>query len=177
MYFCSISQICIHSSLVWNPRHLYPGWLQQPPNLPPSSLQPVIGILCLNSLLISSSASSFPGVRSPGSLPWLLSVSKHLLIVPASFLVSNFMFQSFGRPYFDSFLCMVFPGIASGKEPARKCRGPQVHGFGPGVGKIPWRRAWQPTPVFSAGESPWTEEPGRLHKVHGVTKSQTRLKH
>ena len=22
----------------------------------------------------------------------------------------------------------------------------------------PWRRAWQPTPVFLPGESPWTEE-------------------
>ena len=31
-----------------------------------------------------------------------------------------------------------------------------------GVGKIPWRRAWEPTPVFFPGESPWTEEPGRL---------------
>ena len=28
------------------------------------------------------------------------------------------------------------------------------------VGKIPWRRAWQPTPVFLPGESTWTEEPG-----------------
>ena len=35
-------------------------------------------------------------------------------------------------------------------------------GFNLWVGKIPWRRAWQPTPVFSPGESPWTEEPGRL---------------
>ena len=30
----------------------------------------------------------------------------------------------------------------------------------PGFGKIPWRRAWQPTPVFLPGESPWTKEPG-----------------
>ena len=35
-------------------------------------------------------------------------------------------------------------------------------GFGPWVGNIPWRRAWQPTPVFLPGESPWTEEPGGL---------------
>ena len=28
------------------------------------------------------------------------------------------------------------------------------------VGKIPWRRAWQPTLVFLPGESPWTEESG-----------------
>ena len=26
-------------------------------------------------------------------------------------------------------------------------------GFSPGVGKIPWRRQWQPTPVFLPGES------------------------
>ena len=29
-------------------------------------------------------------------------------------------------------------------------------GFNPWVGKIPWRRAWQPTPLFLPGESPWT---------------------
>ena len=28
------------------------------------------------------------------------------------------------------------------------------------VRKIPWRRAWQPTPVYLPGESPWTEECG-----------------
>ena len=26
-------------------------------------------------------------------------------------------------------------------------------GFNPWVGKIPWRRAWQPTPIFLPGES------------------------
>ena len=34
----------------------------------------------------------------------------------------------------------------------------------------PWRRAWQPTPVFLPGDSPWTEEPGRLQTM-GVTES------
>ena len=29
----------------------------------------------------------------------------------------------------------------------------------------PWRRAWQPTPVFLPRESPWTEEPGRLKSI------------
>ena len=38
-------------------------------------------------------------------------------------------------------------------------------GFDPWVGKIPWRRARQPTPVFLPGESPWTEEPGRLQSM------------
>ena len=31
-------------------------------------------------------------------------------------------------------------------------------GFDPWVGKIPWRRKWQPTPVL--WKTPWTEEPG-----------------
>ena len=30
--------------------------------------------------------------------------------------------------------------------------------------KIPWRRAWQPTPVFLPGESPWTGEP--VHRIY-----------
>ena len=45
------------------------------------------------------------------------------------------------------------------------------------VGKTPWKRAQQPTPVFLPGESPWTEEPGRLQPMglqrvghDGVTK-------
>ena len=36
------------------------------------------------------------------------------------------------------------------------------YGFDSWVGKIPWRRTWQPTPVSLPRESPWTEEPGRL---------------
>ena len=35
-------------------------------------------------------------------------------------------------------------------------------GLNPWVGKIPWKRAWQSTPVFLSGESSWTEEPGGL---------------
>ena len=33
------------------------------------------------------------------------------------------------------------------------------------VGKVPWRREWQPTPVFLPGESPWTEQPGELQSM------------
>ena len=38
-------------------------------------------------------------------------------------------------------------------------------GFDPWIGKIPWSRAWQPTPVFLLGESSWTEEPGGLQSI------------
>jgi len=46
-----------------------------------------------------------------------------------------------------------FPGDASGKESACQCRRGKRSGFDPWVGTIPWRRAWQPTPVFLPGES------------------------
>ena len=35
----------------------------------------------------------------------------------------------------------------------------------PWGGKIPWRRAWQPTPVFKPEEFPWTEESGGLQST------------
>ena len=45
-------------------------------------------------------------------------------------------------------------------------------GFNPWVGKIPWRRAWQPTSVFLPGESPWTEEPGSLQSMGSESTTQ-----
>ena len=43
-------------------------------------------------------------------------------------------------------------GGTSGKESACQCRRRKRHRFNPWVGKIPWRKAWQPTPVFLLGE-------------------------
>ena len=48
---------------------------------------------------------------------------------------------------------MGFPGGTSGKEPTCQCRRHKRHRFNPWVGKIPWRRAWQPMPVFLPGKS------------------------
>ena len=50
-----------------------------------------------------------------------------------------------------------------GKEFA--CDAGDTHGFDPWVGKIPWRRKWQLTPVFLPGKIPWTEEPGGLQSM------------
>ena len=61
-----------------------------------------------------------------------------------------------------------FLGGTSGKEPTCQRRRRKSSGFSPWVRKIPWRRAWQPAPVFLPGESPWTEEP-----VLGFIGSQT----
>ena len=46
-----------------------------------------------------------------------------------------------------------FPGGTSGKEPACQYRRPKRYRFDPWVGKNPWRKAWQLTPVFLPGES------------------------
>ena len=54
-------------------------------------------------------------------------------------------------------LCMrakeSFPGGTSGRELAFDTGDIMKHGFDPWVRKIPWRRAWQPIPVFLSGES------------------------
>ena len=57
--------------------------------------------------------------------------------------------------YFNMLLMPLvgFTGGASGKEPAFQCRRHRRLRFDPWVGKIPWRRAWQPTLVFLPGES------------------------
>ena len=53
------------------------------------------------------------------------------------------------------YLCFIYmcglPECFSGKEFTCQCR---RCGFGPWVGKISWRRKWQPTPVFLPGKSP-----------------------
>ena len=45
------------------------------------------------------------------------------------------------------------PRWFSDKESTCQYRRYRRRGFNPWVGKIPWRRAWQPTPVFLPGES------------------------
>ena len=68
------------------------------------------------------------------------------------------------------------PGGTSGKEPSRQCRRCKRLSFNPWVGKIPWRRVWQPTPVFLPGEShgqrsllgysPWSHKEWAMTQKH-----------
>ena len=46
--------------------------------------------------------------------------------------------------------CKVEGGGSDSKRVCLQCRRP---GFDPWVGKIPWSKIWQPTPVFLPGES------------------------
>ena len=70
-----------------------------------------------------------------------------LLVIKLLFLLE--FGYIFGKEYFSYWL----PKWLSGKESACKCRRPWRHWFDPWVRKIPWRREWQPPPVFVPGKS------------------------
>ena len=53
---------------------------------------------------------------------------------------------------FISFCLYCICGLPGGKESTCQCRSCRSHGFHPWVSKIPWRRKWQPTPVFLPGK-------------------------
>ena len=53
--------------------------------------------------------------------------------------------------------------------------GDMRRGLNPWAGKIPWRRAWQPTPAVLLGES-HGQRSLMGYTVHGIADSQTRLK-
>ena len=56
---------------------------------------------------------------------------------------------------------MGFPVDSDGKESACNADVGSISG----LGRSPGGRAWQPTPVFWPGESPWTKEPGGLQSM------------
>ena len=47
------------------------------------------------------------------------------------------------------YIYIWLPWWFSGKEHACQCR---RHGFNPWTGKIPWKRKWQPIPIFLPGK-------------------------
>ena len=70
----------------------------------------------------------------------------------------DLFFLSIGQLYAFLEKCLFmssahFETRVSGKEPVCQCKRHKRCGFDPWVRKIPWRRAWQPTPVFLPGES------------------------
>ena len=67
-----------------------------------------------------------------------------------------------------------FPGSPVVKN-AYQGRRHKRPGFGPCVGKTPWRRAWQPTPVFLPEKSPMDRGAWQA-TVHGVAESRTQLR-
>ena len=65
---------------------------------------------------------------------------------------SHYFIPQLPHSIFTSKFVAVFPGGACGKDPAWKYRRHKICEFNPWVGKIPWRREWQPTPVFLPGK-------------------------
>ena len=50
-------------------------------------------------------------------------------------------------------IVFIFQRIDFFQEPACQCMKQKTYWLDPWARKIPWRRAWQPTPVFLSGES------------------------
>ena len=75
----------------------------------------------------------------------------------------------------------VPPGASVVKNPPAMQEMHRTHGFSPWAGKIPWRKKWQPIPVFLPGElhgqrslagySPWG------HKESDMTEQLTHTEH
>ena len=78
-----------------------------------------------------------------------------------------YIYAIYSTIFFSSPL-LGFPGSASGKESTCQCRRHKRCRFDPWVGKVPWRKAWQPTPGYLpreshrqrslAGYSPWSHK-------------------
>ena len=85
----------------------------------------------------------------------------------------------------SAMLALGLPWWLRGKSVCLQCRRP---GFDPWVGKIPWRRKWQPTPVSLPGEShgerslvaysPWgRKESDTTEWLHSLTPQPKRRLH
>ena len=75
--------------------------------------------------------------------------------------------------------------LFSGKDSTCQCRKCKRHRFNPWVGNIPWRRKWQPIPVFLPGKfhgqrslvgcSPWAHRVAHRACVHARVRTHTHL--
>ena len=95
-----------------------------------------------------------------GSAPSSASPKPHPLI---SFSLSSQLKSLFLVKLYPSY--QGLPRWHSDKESACQCRRRKRSWFESWVGKIPWRRKWQPDPVFLPGKC----------KIHGVAKSRAQL--
>ena len=102
------------------------------------------------------------GVRPCGFTLFLIDSRQLALLLASSSHTKNvYLYSLFG--------IRGIPSWHSGKESACQCKEHRRHGFNPWVGKIPWRRKWQPTPVFLPGKS------HGQRSLAGFTKSRAQL--
>ena len=72
--------------------------------------------------------------------------------------------HSFGKDKIFGYL-LGYSGLSWWLRWERLCPQSRRPRFDPSVGKISWRREWQPNPVFLPWKIPWTEESGRLQPI------------
>ena len=77
---------------------------------------------------------------------FLPSLLAQILPPPESFPGLDLLSHLWTQP-----VCPFFRmGLVKKKKPACQCR---INGLDPWIWKIPWRRKWQPTPIFLPGKS------------------------
>ena len=130
-----------------------------------------IKIHCCCCSLLSNADTLHPMDCTPqASLSFTISQSLLKLMSIESVIPSNHLILC--RPCLllllcnDTFSRLGFPGGASGEENACPCRRHKRHRFNLWVGKIPWRKAWQPTPVFLPRRILWTKQPGGVYSPY-----------
>ena len=86
----------------------------------------------------------------------------HFILPSVSKVVVEMNIFLFNKLFF--FPICAYPASLVAQS-VKNLRAVQETGFDPWVGKIPWRRKWQPTPVSLPGKISWTEEPGGLKSM------------
>ena len=114
-------------------------------------IDPFFIIVCYSSLCLELSPDTC-----------LACLLKHTLVLSSSCSVGTDGGALSTFPDLSFLTLQGLPWRLSDKEPTCQCRRRRFH---PWVKKSPWRRKWQPTPVFLPGKIPWTEEPGRLQSM------------
>ena len=91
------------------------------------------------------------------SRTWLSDFTSLIFNFISEVLSCSFVWKVFFHLLICLILCVCicvldilgFPGYSDGKESSCQCRRPR---FNPWIRQIPWRREWQPTPVFLSGK-------------------------
>ena len=116
-----------------------------------TSLVPIY--LITKSLCLSATFLGFPIPQSSASG----NHESDFFFCEFGFVLILFLDSTYKWDHTAFVFCVIYltglPRWLSGKESACRCRSCKRPGFNPWVGKIPWRRKWQPTPVFLPGES------------------------
>ena len=89
------------------------------------------------------------GKGSPGKSAGLIVSDSDVSLLHDTNHILTTTQQNIADTYLAVSSCQLgFTGSASGKEPTCQCRRLRRLELDPWFRKIPWRRAWQPTPVF-----------------------------